>query len=74
MQPGAVTPFALINDTDQRVRVVLDRAMLEHETLNYHPLVNDRTTALSSEDLLRFVRACGHDPLIVDLEADPPEG
>src|SRR5499426_3584234 len=44
--PGAVTPFATMNDTQGRVCVVLDGAMMEHGTLNYHPLVNTMTTSI----------------------------
>ncbi len=65
--PGSVTPFALINDTTQRVRVVLDKEMLEHDLLNYHPLTNAATTAIAAADLVRFIRSCGHDPLILDF-------
>src|SRR5215831_8431540 len=43
VRPGSVTPFALLNDNAHRVRVVLDRGMLEYSPLNYHPLENDRT-------------------------------
>jgi len=67
VRPGSVTPFALVNDGDGRVTVVLDRAMLDHDPLNYHPLENDRTTAIAPADLLRFIAACGHTPRIVDL-------
>jgi Ala-tRNA(Pro) deacylase len=67
VRPGAVTPFAVLNDTGRRVTVVLERAMMAHAVLNYHPLVNDRTTAITSADLLRFLRATGHEPEIVDL-------
>jgi Ala-tRNA(Pro) deacylase len=69
VRPGSVTPFALINDRDHRVTVVLDRAMLDRDPLNYHPLENDRTTAIAPADLLRFVKACGHEPRILDLDA-----
>src|SRR5260370_31909317 len=65
--PGSSTPFALVNDVGRRVRPVLDAAMLEHDPLNYHPLVNHRTTAVAPADLLRFIVACGHEPRIVDL-------
>ena len=65
--PGSVTPFALVNDSERRVTPVLDAAMLEHDPLNYHPLINDRTTAVAPADLLRFIDACGHAPRIVDL-------
>ena len=65
--PGAVTPLGLINDRDHEVRVVIDAGLLAHDPVNVHPLTNDRTTALSPRDLLRFIEACGHRPEIVDL-------
>ncbi len=65
IEPGSVTRFALINDTEQKVMVVLDAAMMAHEMLNYHPLKNDATTSVSSQDLLKFVQSCGHQPQIV---------
>jgi len=67
VEPGSVTPFALLNDSDQRVAVVLEAAMLERAPLNYHPLVNTMTTALAPADLLRFIAACGHRPRILEL-------
>ncbi len=68
VEPGSVTPFALINDPQGRVRVVLDKGMLDHELLNYHPLTNTATTAISAADLVRFIRSCGHDPVILDFD------
>ncbi|HEX9491484.1 MAG TPA: YbaK/EbsC family protein, partial [Stellaceae bacterium] len=65
--PGSVTPFALVNDRERRVAVVLDADMLEGDPLNYHPLVNTATTAVAPADLLRFIAACGHQPRIVAL-------
>ena len=67
VRPGSVTPFALINDVEHLVVPVLDKGMLEHDPLNYHPLENDRTTAISPTDLQRFIMASGHVPRIVDL-------
>jgi Ala-tRNA(Pro) deacylase len=70
--PGSVTPFALINDPAHNVRVVLDEEMLAQEPLNYHPLRNDRTIAVSAAGLLTFIADCGHAPQIVHLpEAQP---
>ncbi len=69
--PGAVTPFGLINDTDRRVTVILDEGLMEHRLVNVHPLRNDATTTIAGADLLAFVRSCGHDPQIMDLEAAP---
>jgi len=65
--PGSVTPFALINDRSNQVRVILDAQMMEHELLNYHPLLNDATTTIASKDLLRFIQACGHEPQVVEI-------
>ncbi|HSC18502.1 MAG TPA: prolyl-tRNA synthetase associated domain-containing protein [Rhizomicrobium sp.] len=65
--PGSVTPFALINDVEHRVRVVLDEGMLALDPLNFHPLRNDRTTTISPDDLLTFIRATGREPQIVQL-------
>jgi Ala-tRNA(Pro) deacylase len=66
---GSVTPFALINDTTQRVTVILDADMMRQERLNYHPLENTATTNIASKDLLRFIHACGHAPLILAVAA-----
>jgi Ala-tRNA(Pro) deacylase len=71
--PGAVTPFGAINDTEGRVTVVLDMEMMRHEVLNYHPLVNTRTTSLAAKDLIKFLEATGHPPQITAVTGEPPE-
>ncbi len=65
--PGAVTPFAVINDHDRKVQVVLDRLALEDEPLHFHPLDNAMTTAIAAADLLRFLEAEDHPPQLIDL-------
>ena len=65
VEPGSVTPFGLINDTEKRVNVVLDAAMMAHELVNYHPLENTATTTIRSADLVAFIRSCGHEPRVV---------
>ncbi|MBL8587803.1 MAG: prolyl-tRNA synthetase associated domain-containing protein [Methylobacteriaceae bacterium] len=67
VKPGAVTPFGAINDRDGRVTVVLEAAMMRQARLNFHPLVNTRTTGLAGADLVRFLEATGHTPLVVAL-------
>lgn len=69
VRPGSVTVFALINDRDHRVRLVLDRALFDHALVNFHPLSNDATTAIASSDLLTVVRALGYEPQVLDLAA-----
>ncbi len=73
VRPGAVTPFGAINDTTHRVTVVLDRDLMQHERVNFHPLVNTRTTGLSPADLLKFLRATGHEPLVAVLSGNGVE-
>ncbi len=67
IEPGSVTPFAVINDAETRVQVVLDEAMMAHEMLNYHPLKNDATTSIAAQDLVKFIQSCGHTPQIVAI-------
>jgi Ala-tRNA(Pro) deacylase len=68
--PGAVTPFAVINDRAGNVAMVLDRALLEIDPVNAHPLRNDRTTAIAPGDLVRFLEAEGHAPLVLDFDQE----
>jgi len=70
VSPGSVTAFALMNDTGRQVSVVLDEALLGYETVNCHPLENTATTNIAWEDLLRFIRACGHEPRVAMLGPD----
>jgi Ala-tRNA(Pro) deacylase len=63
--PGAVTPFAAMNDTGRRVTVVLDAIMMTQPLLNFHPLANTMTTSIARDDLVRFLEATGHPPRIV---------
>jgi Ala-tRNA(Pro) deacylase len=64
VEPGSVTPFAAVNDTAGRVAVVLDAAMLAHDVLNFHPLVNTMTTTISRAGLLKFLTATSHEPRV----------
>jgi Ala-tRNA(Pro) deacylase len=64
---GAVSPFAVINDTGNAVQVVLDRALLDADLVNLHPLDNARTTAVTPADLVRFLEAEAHPPAVLDL-------
>lgn len=61
LQPGAVTPLALMNDPAHRVQVAIDRDIMAHAMLCMHPLVSTASVAVSRMGLLRFIKACGHD-------------
>ena len=65
--PGSVTAFAVINDPARHVCLVIDAELMKHETINCHPLENTATTSIARDDLLRFIRACGHEPKIAPL-------
>jgi Ala-tRNA(Pro) deacylase len=73
VEPGSVTPFAVVNDAAGRVTVILDANLMEHERVNFHPLVNSMTTGVSRDDLVRFLRATGHEPAILRLPEPPRE-
>jgi Ala-tRNA(Pro) deacylase len=67
VEPGSVTPFSVINDSDHRVTLVLDRGLIGGGPVNAHPLVNTMTTAISLADLGRFFEATGHRPYWLDF-------
>ena len=67
VRAGSVTALSLINDRENRVSVVVDARLVRHDTVNCHPLENIATTNIGRDDLLKFIRACGHDPRVVVL-------
>lgn len=67
VQPGSVTAFALMNDRAGRVRFLVDAALMEHEPVNFHPMTNTGTTAISRADFRKFVEATGHEFELVDF-------
>ena len=65
--PGAVTLFGAINDSEGRVRVIVDEALMRETSINAHPLTNEATTAIAPADLLLFLKATGHEPAILKI-------
>lgn len=74
VSPGSVTALSVINDDQKRVSVVVDRRLMGYERINCHPLVNTATTSLARDDLFRFMRACGHEPLVVAIDGSDEAG
>ncbi len=60
LEPGAVSPFGLINDTDKVVQVVLDKDLKEAEWVSFHPNVNTATVTITSLDFEEFLEWCGN--------------
>lgn len=67
--PGSVAPFAVINNTDAQLTMVLDKTLAEADMMFAHPLLNTGTVGLSGADLQVFLMACAHPPVIVDFAA-----
>lgn len=67
VKPGSVTAFAPINDTENKVSIIIDEALLRYELINCHPLTNEMTTTISKEDLLQFLKHVNHEPQIIQV-------
>ncbi len=74
VSPGAVTVFGAINDTAGRVKIIIDAALAAEPLINGHPLVNTATTTISSADLMTFLKATGHEPVVLNLTGPSPHG
>ncbi len=66
--PGSVTPFAVVNDKQNVVRMVIDAGLLQHKQLNFHPLVNTETITVNKDGLMDFLDFVDHAPEIIDLD------
>ena len=67
VRPGSVCPFAVINDTEHEVPLILDEWMMNQPRINFHPLLNTMTVGLSPDDLIRFLEDLGHSYHIKNL-------
>jgi Ala-tRNA(Pro) deacylase len=67
VSPGSVTVFGAINDTERRVKIILDEGLMREETINAHPLTNEATTSIRRDDLLAFLGATSHEPHVLKV-------
>lgn len=67
---GAVSPFALYNNKANDVKFVIDAALLEVETINIHPLRNDKTTSIAPQDLVKFLDSINFKPTIINFDVE----
>jgi len=72
VEPGSVTPFSVLNDTENRVKAILDERLMAYDTINVHPLVNTMTTSIARDDLVTFMTETGHKPLIIKVGEPSP--
>ena len=69
--PGSLSVFGLMNDTDGRVRLLMDSDLTQLDHIGCHPCVNSSTVKLDLNDLLgTLLPAMHHDLTLVDLPAE----
>lgn len=71
IKPGAVSIMGLMNDTANAVQLLIDRPVVESETLGCHPCVSTSSLKMKTKDVLdKFLPAIHHEPLIIDLPVE----
>ncbi len=60
LTPGSVSPFGLINDHSRHVHLFIDRTLLDHERLSFHPNTNTASLIIPREGLFRFLEHTGN--------------
>jgi Ala-tRNA(Pro) deacylase len=73
VKPGSVCPYAVVNDKDNDVTLILDQSMMDSDIVNFHPLVNTMTIGTKPDDLVKFAKGIGHNVEVVDLSAAAPD-
>ena len=68
IKPGAVSIMGLMNDKDNKIQLVIDKPVVESETLGCHPCVCTSSLKFKTKDIVeKFLPAVHHEPIIVDL-------
>lgn len=68
IKPGAVSIMGLMNDKDNKIQLVIDKPVVESETLGCHPCVCTSSLKFKTKDIIeKFLPAVHHKPIIVDL-------
>lgn len=73
LTPGSVSPFGLINDRENVIRVLLDRALTDYPYINFHPNVGNATVSLRFEDFKRFLDWTGNSWGMISLSESEEE-
>ena len=74
LTPGSVSVLGLMNDRDQRVRLLIDRELLQDPFFGCHPCLNTSSLRIAMKDVTeKILPALGHEPLLVDLPWNPDE-
>ena len=68
--PGSVTVFSVLNDSEQKVRLILDKALFDHDVVWFHPMRNTASTRIAPQDIVTFAEATGHPPTLINFGED----
>lgn len=64
IEPGAITPLAIINDHNNKTKVILDKD-LNNSKILVHPDTNTKTMSLNYIDLIKLVEYTNHEYIIM---------
>ena len=68
ISPGSVSIMGLMNDTENRVQLLVDKPVIESEDLGCHPCVNTSSLKMRTKDVFeKFLPAVHHEAIVVDL-------
>jgi Ala-tRNA(Pro) deacylase len=67
LEPGAVSPFGLINDNQNDVIVIVDQDLRRADRVNFHPNVNTATVGIETADFERFLLWAGNEVRFFEL-------
>ena len=73
VRPGSVCPYAIINDGEKKVTLILDAWMMEQKRVNFHPLLNTMTVGMAPKDIIKFVESIDHPYQVLDLSDAKPD-
>lgn len=66
--PGSATVLGLMNDTENRVQLVIDEDVLRQEWVGCHPCINTTSLRIRTADLReKILPTIHHDPILVNL-------
>lgn len=68
LQPGSVTPFAIINENAKNIPVIIDKEIFEHEFVHFHPLRNTATLKISTNDFRKFLENFSNSNKFLEFE------
>ena len=67
LSPGSVSPFGLINDSENHVHLFLDENLRHQQSLSFHPNDNHATVVISQTEFLRYLSLAGNSYEFISL-------